>query len=613
MCGIVGSINLKLGDEALELIHHRGPDSHGLLKQTVFDHEIFLGQTRLAIIDLSETGFQPMESQCGNYAITFNGEIYNHLELRKELPEVNFKGHSDTETILYYLIKFGIEGAKKFNGIFAFGFLDKVKNILYLARDFFGVKPLYYAQNKNTFIFSSEIRPLQNRIKTELDTDNIAILLKLRFIPAPGTLCQGIKKLRPGHFAAVSLEKNTLSISHSALSEKIPETVNNSLENAVSRYGDLLGKAVERQLLSDVEVGILLSGGIDSAVIASLAQQNTDYRMKAFTIGFSGEYLEDETEEARETADLLGLELYSEKIDFDDFLSIFRECIRIIEEPLATTSIIPMYFLAQLASRYVKVVLSGQGADESLGGYKRYQGEILSGYMPRFLIRWAGKIMSQIVKKERLLRAGDSLGEKDVIQRFVNIYSIFSDDEISCLLGRAPSSVNENINYFYDLLGCERKKHTVEQMLSLDLRMNLADDLLLYTDKITMNFALECRVPLLDVDLIDYIESLPIRYRVKLGKTKIIHKNFAADYLPNRIINRPKKGFMSPTRIWFSQHEKKIRELLTDRGSKFSKYVNTQEVHKIIDQHQQGYNREKQIFLLLGLYYWMEDVLDRSN
>lgn len=347
--------------------------------------------------------------------------------------------------------------------------------------------------------------------------------------------------------------------------------------------------------------------------MASLAQRKTAYKMKAFTIGFAGEHLEDETAEARETADILGLDFYAEKIDFHDFLSLFQECIKIIEEPLATTSIIPMYFLARLASRHVKVVLSGQGADESLGGYKRYQGEILAGYIPRFLIRLGGKTISRLIKNERLLRAGNALGEKEIIQRFVNIYSIFSDSEISSLLGSAPPAVNESINYFYDLLGCESKQHSVERMLALDLRMNLADDLLLYTDKITMNFALECRVPLLDVELIDYIESLPLSYRVKWGKTKIVHKYFARAHLPSRIISRSKKGFMSPTRIWFERHNDTIRELLTDRNSEFAKYINTKEVNKIIDQHQQGYNREKQIFLLLGLYYWMEDMLGRSN
>lgn len=256
MCGIIGSINLELSREALELLHHRGPDSNGMLEQEVAGHKIFLGQTRLAIIDLSETGFQPMVSQCGQYAITFNGEIYNHLELRKELPEVDFKGHSDTETILYYLKKYGLAGAKKFNGIFAFAFLDKAAGTLYLARDFFGVKPIYYAENAGNFIFSSEVRALRNRIKTELDAGNIASLLKLRYVPAPGTLFQGIKKLRPGHYAAVKMEPQSFSVSITALTGKLPETIGVARDDAVNGYGDLLGKAVERQLLSDVEVGI---------------------------------------------------------------------------------------------------------------------------------------------------------------------------------------------------------------------------------------------------------------------------------------------------------------------------------------------------------------------
>jgi len=200
MCGILGTINKTFNQDTLNLIGHRGPDASGIEQFNFENNKIILAQTRLAIVDLSDEGAQPMISACGNYAITFNGEIYNHLDLRKKLQEINFKGHSDTETILYYLIKFGIEGVKDFNGIFAFSFLDIKNKIQYIVRDHFGVKPVYYYFNDNELIFASEIRPIKQLIDTELNKNNLSTLLRLRYIPSPNTLYNNIKKIKPGHF-----------------------------------------------------------------------------------------------------------------------------------------------------------------------------------------------------------------------------------------------------------------------------------------------------------------------------------------------------------------------------------------------------------------------------
>src|SRR5690606_19413614 len=259
-----------------------------------------------------------------------------------------------------------------------------------------------------------------------------------------------------------------------------------------------LENAVKRQLMSDVEIGVLLSGGIDSALVSAIAQKNYNGKLKAFTIGFEGVHEMDEIEAAAETAEILGLEHFSKKISFDNFLSIFQETTRIIEEPLATTSVIPMYYLSQLASEHVKVVLTGQGADEPLGGYQRYQGELISEKIPRGLIRSSKNIVTQIgIKNERILRSANALGEKNDVQRFLNVYSIFNQSEILQLLNVKEEKAFDLISYFYDILNCPNKKTAVERMMAIDIRMNLADDLLLYTDKITMNFSLECRVPML--------------------------------------------------------------------------------------------------------------------
>ena len=605
MCGILGTINKTFNQDTLNLIGHRGPDASGIEQFNFENNKIILAQTRLAIVDLSDAGAQPMLSACGNYAITFNGEIYNHLDLRKKLQEINFKGHSDTETILYYLIKFGIEGVKDFNGIFAFSFLDIKNKKQYIVRDHFGVKPVYYYFNDNELIFASEIRPIKQLIDTELNKNNLSTLLRLRYIPSPNTLYNNIKKIKPGHFLEINLSEKEIIVTEKSFVQKLPKTISLSTHETLTQYGTYLEQAVKRQLMSDVEVGILLSGGIDSAVVAAIAQKYSTKPLKAFTIGFEGLYNEDEIAEAKETADLLGLEHFTKKISFKNFLDIFKETTRIIEEPLATTSVIPMYYLAQLASEQVKVVLTGQGADEPLGGYQRYQGEIISEKIPRSLIKTGGKIINKFgVKSEKFIRAANSLGEKDDVKRFLNVYSVFTQPEIQTLLNIKETQAENQIAYFYNLLNCRSKKHSVERMMAIDTRMNLADDLLLYTDKITMNFALECRVPMLDIELVKYIESLPYSERVLRGKTKIIHKEYAKKILPEQIINRPKKGFQSPTQTWFKQYNSEIKELLLS-SELFAEVFNKEAVNEILNQHLQGYNREKQIFLLLSIYYWL--------
>lgn len=607
MCGILGAINIEINKELLDTISHRGPDSSGLEKEAINNHEVYLGHRRLSIVDLTEAGSQPMNSLSENSSIIFNGEIYNHLELRKDLENVTFRGHSDTETIIEYIEKNGIDFVKNFNGIFAFAYLDKKNNKLYLVRDPFGVKPLYYYHNSNKILFSSEIRPIKKSFDAILDKNNLATLLKLRYNPSPNTLHNNIYKLKPGHILTVDLNTDKLVVNEKSFVSEIPSTQKINFNEAVSLYGKNITEAVNRQLMSDVEIGILLSGGVDSALVAGIAQKLSRKKLKAFTVGFEDVYEEDEIADAKETADILGLEHISVKINFNDFLKVFEETSRIVEEPLATTSVIPMYYLAKLASKYVKVVLTGQGADEPLGGYQKYQGELLSQKIPAVVFDIGQKLTNILnIKNEKIIRAVNSLGEKDDVMRFLNVYSIFSSQEIFKLINIKEQKSFDQINYFYQLLNCKKKKNSVERMMAIDTRMNLSDDLLLYTDKITMNYSLECRVPLLDVELVKFLESLPTNYKVKRGQSKIIHKQYAKQILPPQIINRKKKGFQSPTRIWFKKYSNQIEDLLLENKSVFSEIFNLDEVRKIIVQHQKGYNREKQIFLLLGIYYWLK-------
>lgn len=609
MCGILGSINTYFDEATLDLIKHRGPDDFGIDSFEVNGHNVHLGQRRLAIIDLSPAGHQPMISACQNFALIFNGEIYNHLELREKLPKsIVYNGHSDTETILQYLIHFGTEKIVDFNGIFAISFLDIQKKEMTLARDPFGVKPLYYFQNETELIFSSEIRPIKSMIKsTELNEYALASLLRLRYNASPNTLYDTIQKVAPGHIHKINLGATTLKSESKYFASPLPKVVNDKKEVLVEAYGVELEKAVKRQLLADVEVGILLSGGIDSAVIASLAKKHYGGKLKAFTIGFEGEFEEDEIADAKETAEILGLEHHIKKISFTDFLGLIKECSRIVEEPLATTSMIPMYYLAELAAEKVKVVLTGQGADEPLGGYTRYKSEIIRKKIPA-PFRKVVQPVAQLVgsKNEQLLRGAKSIGISDEIERFLSVYEMFSVEEIKKLISVEDTLSAQEVNNFHKLLDCDSREHAAEKMMAIDTRMNLSDDLLTYTDKITMNFSLECRVPMLDVELVSFMEALPLDLKLNTRQGKIIHKEYAKSILPDRIINRPKKGFQSPTNKWFREEMETLKEILLTKDSEFSKIFNQDYLSEILEQHSNGYNKEKQIFLLLSIYYWFE-------
>lgn len=609
MCGILGSVNQVFDKTTLNLIKHRGPDDFGINSFSANKHQIHFGQRRLAIIDLSPAGHQPMVSPCENFAIIFNGEIYNHLELRKKLPSnIVYNGHSDTETILQYLIHFGPKAIVDFNGIFAFAFLDLKKAKLTLARDPFGVKPLYYFEDTKRLIFSSEIRPIKSILNTnELNEVALASLLRLRYNPAPDTLYSKINKLPPGHIHTVQLDSENLLFSTSSYTPSLPSVSTSNRQDLVTAYGRTLEASVKRQLLADVEVGVLLSGGVDSAVIAALAKKHYKGKLKAFTIGFEGDFEEDEIADARETAKILGLEHYVKKITFSDFLGLIKECSRIVEEPLATTSMIPMYYLAELAAEKVKVVLTGQGADEPLGGYSRYKSEVIRAKIPspfRGLIKPMVKLSGS--KNEQILRGAQSIGILNEIERFLSVYEIFSEEEIQKLISIEDNSSATSILKFHTLLNCDSRSHAADKMMAIDTRMNLADDLLNYTDKITMNFSLECRVPMLDIDFVHFIETLPTGLKLNTKEGKIIHKEFAKTILPDEIIYRKKKGFQSPTNKWFREEMSTVKEILLDETSEFSDVFNQKYITEILEQHSNGYNREKQIFLLLSIYYWFD-------
>jgi len=618
MCGILGSININNTETYLDTIKHRGPDACGVKSFEVAENKIDLLHRRLSIVDLSEAGKQPMFSYDNNACITFNGEIYNHLELKQKLKEINFNGHSDTETIVNYFEKYEITKClKDLNGIFAFAYLDCEKQLLYLARDRFGVKPLYYWFQNNQLLFASEIRPLKAHLDIEIDKGVLMNSLRLRYSPSPGTIYKGIQKVEPGQLlifdcrTEIQLRKEYFVTTPKSLGNKKDE-----YKKLVKEYGDLFEKAVERQLMADVEVGVLLSGGLDSALIAAVAKEKSKTKIKTFTIGYVGEHEGiDEIDYARQTAEVLGLEHYFKKIDFSDFLSSIKKIVEIVEEPIGTTSILPMFYLSELAASKVKVVLSGQGADEPLGGYNKYRSlsliERSRVFKSLMFLSKAGKFFYN--KNEKLRRLISSIQSEDDIDSLIEFNAILSEKEVVRLMHGSNSDLyRKELKYREKLFKEIWKERTPENtslsnlFLYYDLRTSLADDLLMYTDKITMHFSLECRVPILDNDLIEFIESLRSQYKFNSKEGKIIHKEFARQYLPSAIIERKKIDFKSPTESWFRINNKEIESLFSS-NSAFSNYFDPKAVQNILSNHMMGKNLEKQIFLLLSLYYLLED------
>lgn len=609
MCGILGTINQKITPDALESIHHRGPDF-----QDTYDWKnISFGHTRLSIVDLSEAGNQPMRTINDDFAIIFNGEIYNHQELRKGLKIRQFKGYSDTETILYDLQENGIEAVRKFNGIFAFALLDKKQNKLFLVRDPFGVKPLYYYKIDGEIqSFSSEIKPLfALGAKKEFNDDQLPTFLKLRYVPSPNTLFKNVYKVEPG--TILEIDGETGKILKSTSFQNVPkETIKISTEEALDEYDNLLKKAVKRQLMADMPVSLLLSGGVDSALLAKLIKEETGESLKTYTAGYDlADNSINELEDAQKTAQWLDLENEVVILSEDGFLKSLPQLIDAVEEPLGSGSIYPINFLAKKINEDgYKVTLTGQGVDEPWGGYRRYNTQQTLEGLGKMPIPFL-KQMGATFKNDSIRRGINTLNAKNRAGRFMESYSLFDDQMLQDILNpwfKKDNNTQTLIAEKLKALGLEDKT-AISAMMNLDARMNLSDDLLLYTDKISMQHSLETRVPFLDLDLMAFAESLPHHLKVGLFKNKWLHKKLAERHLPKEIIYRKKRGFYTPQKLWFKgEIGDKLEDMLTTDNQLFSQYFNKEEIKRYFRLHRTGkVNYEKQLYLLVSLFFWMKN------
>ena len=598
------------------MIEHRGPDDSDIVNLTIGKSEITLGHRRLSIQDLTLAGHQPMYSASKRFIIIFNGEIYNHLELKEKLTDIEFRGHSDTETIVNYIERFGIDSIAEFNGIFGLCIVDIESEKLYLARDRFGVKPLYYSTQKG-FSFSSEIKPILKIIDSyKLDSSALNSHLTLRYTPASETMIEGVSKLKSGEILEYDIstkEITNISNINDTLIPNIKIDKNRTESYWVDKLSDKFEEAVGRQMLSDVEVGSFLSGGVDSALITAVASKYSKRQLKTFCIGFEGaDIKDDEIVEARRSAELLGTKHYDIIVNPKDYMRDLEKSIFINEEPNGTDTTLAQYEVSRLGSRYVKVILAGQGADEIFMGYGRYSAESRrERFLPLIKMAKGVDFLLKHPKFHRVNRALYSLTEEDEYRRFEKIYSVFNEDERRRLLGGLYRDEPTGLKSLYEKIPTNLLSS--DKMSIMDTYSWLSDELLLYGDKTTMATSVEMRVPFLDNEFVNLVQQIPTQFKTMNGKNKYILRKMAEKILPKEIIERPKKGFAIPTLKWFQEDlNEDIMNLLNSDDSLITQYINRAEIESLILRYRaKRENDERKIFLLMNIEYLLR-VLNKK-
>ena len=602
MCGIVGVYGISdknLVKRMCNRIVHRGPDDEGYY----VDDYVSLGMRRLSIIDLS-TGKQPIFNEDGSIVVVFNGEIYNFREIRKELEQRGhrFYTNTDTEVIVHAYEEYGYDCLKKFNGMFGIALWDANKKELFIARDRIGIKPLYYTVVDGNFIFSSEIKCiLECGVGKTIDKIALANYFALRYIPAPRTIFEGIKKLEPGHYMVIrngNIEKKR----YWRLEYKPND---GGEEYFTEKVLEMLKTSVRRRLVSDVPLGAFLSGGIDSSTVVALMSELMDEPVKTFSVGFEGEEL-DETPYARIVAEHFGTDHHEIFVDIND-LSILPKIIYHLDEPLADPAVIPTYLISELARKKVKVVLTGEGGDEAFGGYEKYLHEqrmlkILS-CLPDCLRRLCKKLGARLEDRKNKLGLYLSFIGAKSNQEESYYFRLKNIDWGSCwLVNGGKDEVRELVRKSFD------NRDYISNMLYYDIQYWLPDDLLMKIDKMTMAKSLEARVPYLDYEFLQFAYNIPPR--IKLGNSgKYILKKAVQKILPKEIIYRKKHGFDVPISRWFREDNDLIQKYMDESILKEVEYINVKEVYRLWDLHKRGKDFGLALWKVLCYSIWYSEYI----
>ena len=605
MCGIAGFFDRNKNKKDIiksmtDNLLHRGPDDYGFY----IDDKIALGHRRLSIIDL-KTGKQPIEDD--NFVIIFNGEIYNYLELKEELKgKYKFKTKSDTEVLLKGFEEWGIDVTKKLRGMFAFAIWDKKKHDLYLARDQWGIKPLYYYKNEKTFMFGSEIKAFLAHpdFKKEFNGDILASYLCFNSVATDESFFKGVFKLKPGHYLKYS--KGNIEINRFYKLE-FDETKQDE-EELVKKIQDVMVDSVEHHKIADVEVGSFLSSGVDSSYVVSLLKPN-----KTFTASFESKYSKyDEIKYAKDLSDKLGIENKSYVITKEEYLKEFPKIMYYMDEPLADPSAIALYFVSKEASKYVKVVTSGEGADELFCGYGDYREEFDHAWynkIPYFIRHGVSMLFSHYKFQEIpginfLYRRGQKLENY-----FIGVGKVFTDQEANKIvkLGNQVKTKDITKPYYEEY---KNESDTVKRQV-IDFYFWLVNDFLAAVDRNTMIFSLEARTPFLDKEVFKVASSIPFNMKVNKETTKVALRKAAKDVIPNSSYKKPKLGFPVPLREWVREDDlyNEIKEKFN--GKIAEKYFDQKYIMKLLDKHKSGkVDCFKKVWNIYTFIIWYEQYFD---
>jgi asparagine synthase (glutamine-hydrolysing) len=624
MCGIIGIIGNDPYDfiiDATKSIRHRGPDDSG----TYFENNVGLGFRRLAIQDLSHNGHQPMISEDGNYIIIFNGEIYNHNDIREKLQtKYTFKSTSDTETLLNGYIEYGAKILNLLNGIFAFTIYDRTKKELFIARDNFGIKPLYYYLDKQSLIWGSEIKSFLSyqSFDSTLDYTSLVNYITLLWSPGEATPFVKVKKLLPGHFIRVKTDDlNSLEIVKYYDINFTGNYSKKTEEELIEELDTRLFNAVKRQLLSDVPVGFFLSGGLDSSAIVAMAKRiNPDLKLNCYTID-SG--LKDSQEGFSD--DLHYAQIVAKHLDVNlkvvngsiNILKEFDKMIYHLDEPQADIAPLHVYNICKQARQDgIIVLLGGTAGDDLFSGYRRHQALFFEKYI-KWIPNWSIYLVKGVLKKiktinAKIRRLKKVLNEikKTKIERMIGYFSWISLDTAKSLISENHQSSIINYNpqdvFKKALLNIPKEKNDLNLLLYLELKYFLCDHNLNYTDKMSMATGVEVRVPFLDKELVEFSTTIPPHLKLKGTTTKYILKKVMEKYLPHEVIYRPKSGFGAPLRDWIiNDLDEKIKASFTKERIDSIGIFDYEKVQELIKSNSNNeYDASYSVLSLLSIDSW---------
>lgn len=622
MCGIAGAIaNTRVENPSSALrrmagaILHRGPDGEGFFETRLSSGQfVGLAHRRLAIIDLS-TGQQPIENEDSSITIVFNGEIYNFQELRDELKSCGhvFATNSDTEVIVHAYEEYGEDCVKYLRGMFAFAIWDNNRQQLFLARDRFGKKPLFITERDGLFLFASEIKALRcwPGLEFQMNTQVIPDYLTYRYVPGPNTMIRGIRKLPPGTHATWR-DGEFVERRYYTPPDRNAFVANNAAAASAEDFLEQLDEAVKIRMVSDVPFGAFLSGGIDSSAIVALMARHSSLPVKTFSVGFAeGQY--SELAYARTIADQFKTDHHELELSSDELISELPDLIAFRDAPVSEPSDIPIFLLAKEASRTVKMVLTGEGSDEFLGGYRKHIFEqYVSAYqhVPRSIRRQLVEpLIHALPYGFRSIKTGiANLGIDGWTERMPRWFGAMSFTEGRDLLIDQPEQTTE-LEFQFDVAP---DSSPLRKILFFDQASWLPDNLLERGDRMTMAASIEARMPFMDHKLADYISSFPDRFRVRGHTTKWILREALKLLLPPKIIDRPKIGFRVPVNEWFRGPMRDyLYEHICGPDSTIRQYMHGKSLDRIFNEHVEGrQNHEKLLWALLNLEIWhrMNDI-----